>query len=70
MVAHPAWVEREFLAAALATIGAKLKEPVIDTAALTRHALGRDPERRSRSPRPSTRSAFPPTTRTRPAVTR
>jgi DNA polymerase III subunit epsilon len=45
LVAHPAWVEREFLAAALATIGGKLKEPVIDTAALARRVLGRDEER-------------------------
>ena len=45
LVAHPAWVEREFLATALATVGAKPKEPVIDTAALARHVLGREGER-------------------------
>lgn len=40
LVAHPAWVEREFLSAALAPIGAKLKGPVIDTAVLASHVLG------------------------------
>ena len=50
VVAHPAWVEREFLAAALATIGAKLKEPVIDTAAMANRVLGNDGDRPAHVP--------------------
>ena len=50
VVAHPAWVEREFLTAAMATIGARLKEPVIDTAALARRVLGGDGAKPSHVP--------------------
>jgi DNA polymerase-3 subunit epsilon len=48
LVAHVAWVERGFLSAALRSVGARLTEPVLDTEALARHALGPDqgtPER-------------------------
>jgi DNA polymerase-3 subunit epsilon len=40
LVAHPSWVERDFLSAALAPAGARLKEPVICTATLAGRALG------------------------------
>lgn len=42
LVAHVAWVERGFLSAALRSVGARLAEPVLDTAALARYALGPD----------------------------
>jgi DNA polymerase III subunit epsilon len=42
LVAHAAWVERGFLSAALGTGGVRLKEPVLDTEALARHAVGVD----------------------------
>lgn len=40
LVAHPAWVEREFLAAALSGARVRLREPVICTATLARRVLG------------------------------
>lgn len=40
LVAHAAWVERGFLAAALKPAGLRIGEPVLDTAALGRHVLG------------------------------
>jgi DNA polymerase-3 subunit epsilon len=40
LVAHAAWVESGFLAAALKPAGLRLAEPVLDTAAIARHALG------------------------------
>jgi DNA polymerase III subunit epsilon len=40
LVAHAAWVERGFLAAALKPAGLSLAEPVLDTVALAKHALG------------------------------
>lgn len=39
LVAHPAWVERGFLAAALKPAGLRIAEPVLDTAALARHVF-------------------------------
>jgi DNA polymerase III subunit epsilon len=39
LVAHAAWVERGFLAAALRTAGLRIAEPVLDTSALVRHVL-------------------------------
>jgi DNA polymerase-3 subunit epsilon len=38
LVAHAAWVERGFLAAALAEAGVRLRGPIVDTAALFRRA--------------------------------
>jgi len=40
LVAHAAWVERGFLAAALNPAGLRIAEPVLDTAALARHVFG------------------------------
>jgi DNA polymerase-3 subunit epsilon len=40
LVAHVAWVERGFLRAALKTAGARLAEPIIDTAPLATAELG------------------------------
>ncbi len=40
IVAHPAWVEREFLAVALREARVRLREPVICTATLARSVLG------------------------------
>jgi DNA polymerase-3 subunit epsilon len=40
LVAHVAWVERGFLAAAIKPSGLRLAEPVLDTSVLARHALG------------------------------
>src|SRR4051794_38468834 len=40
LVAHAAWVERGFLAAALKTVGLKLADPLLDTAALASQVLG------------------------------
>lgn len=40
LVAHAAWVERGFLAAALKPAGLRIAEPVLDTAALARHVFG------------------------------
>jgi DNA polymerase-3 subunit epsilon len=48
LVAHPAWVERRFLSAALTTGGVRLKQPVLDTEALARHVLGVDVEASAR----------------------
>ena len=42
LVAHPVWVERDFLAAALRPLGARLKEPMICTATLAGRVLGRN----------------------------
>jgi DNA polymerase III subunit epsilon len=42
LVAHAAWVERGFLAAALKPAGLRVVEPVLDTASLARHVLGAD----------------------------
>jgi DNA polymerase-3 subunit epsilon len=42
IVAHAAWVERGFLAAALKPSGLRVAEPVLDTAVLARHALGEE----------------------------
>jgi DNA polymerase III subunit epsilon len=39
LVAHVAWVERGFLAAALKGAGLRLAEPVLDTSSLARHVL-------------------------------
>ena len=39
LVAHAAWVERGFLAAALKPAGLRLAEPILDTAALARHVV-------------------------------
>jgi DNA polymerase-3 subunit epsilon len=39
LVAHPAWVERMFLAPALRTAGVKLREPVLCTARIAAHVL-------------------------------
>ena len=39
LVAHVAWVERGFLAAALKRAGLRLAEPVLDTSILARHVL-------------------------------
>ena len=40
LVAHAAWVERGFLAAALKPAGLRIAEPVLDTAALARRVFG------------------------------
>jgi DNA polymerase III subunit epsilon len=40
LVAHAAWVERGFLAAALQQAGLRLAKPVLDTSVLTLHLLG------------------------------
>jgi len=40
LVAHVAWVERGFLAAALKPAGLRLPEPVLDTSVLAGHVLG------------------------------
>jgi DNA polymerase-3 subunit epsilon len=48
LVAHPAWVERRFLSAALTTGGVGLKQPVLDTEALARQVLGVDEEASAR----------------------
>jgi DNA polymerase-3 subunit epsilon len=42
LVAHAAWVERGFLTAALKPAGVRLIEPILDTAALIRHAIPAD----------------------------
>jgi DNA polymerase III subunit epsilon len=42
LVAHVAWVERGFLAAAINPAGLRLVAPVLDTAALARRVRGRD----------------------------
>jgi DNA polymerase III subunit epsilon len=42
LVAHVAWVERGFLAAAIKPAGLRLIEPILDTAALAPHVLGPD----------------------------
>jgi len=42
LVAHVAWVERGFLAAAIKPAGLRLVAPVLDTAALARHVRGRN----------------------------
>jgi DNA polymerase III subunit epsilon len=42
LVAHAAWVERAFLAAALRPAGLRLAEPVLDTSMLVRHVLEDD----------------------------
>jgi DNA polymerase-3 subunit epsilon len=39
LVAHAAWVERGFLAAALKPVGVRLNEPILDTAAMARHVV-------------------------------
>jgi DNA polymerase-3 subunit epsilon len=39
LVAHAAWVERGFLAAALKPAGLRVVEPVLDTASLARHVF-------------------------------
>jgi DNA polymerase-3 subunit epsilon len=51
LVAHVAWVERGFLAAALKPVGLRLPEPVLDTSVLARRVFG--PARRNaREPLP------------------
>ncbi len=42
VVAHVAWVEREFLSAALRPIGLRLAKPVLDTSVLARRVLSPD----------------------------
>jgi DNA polymerase-3 subunit epsilon len=42
LVAHAAWVERSFLAAALRPAGLRVGGPALDTSALARHVLGRN----------------------------
>ncbi len=44
-VAHPAWVEREFLSAALRTARVRLRKPLICTARLAGEVLGRATDR-------------------------
>ena len=39
LVAHAAWVERSFLAAALRPAGLRVSAPVLDTSVLARHVL-------------------------------
>ncbi len=41
LVAHVAWVEREFLDAAFKDMGVRVSEPVLDTAVLAHHVLSR-----------------------------
>jgi DNA polymerase-3 subunit epsilon len=39
LVAHAAWVEQAFISRALASVGARLDGPIVDTAALAREAM-------------------------------
>jgi DNA polymerase III subunit epsilon len=48
LVAHVAWIERKFLEAALRPIGLRVPKPVLDTAAIARHVLDPEGERRDR----------------------
>jgi DNA polymerase-3 subunit epsilon len=48
VVAHSAWVEREFLTRALKGAGLKLRRPVLDTAALAVRVLGKPPPEKGR----------------------
>ena len=50
LVAHPSWVEREFLSAALRPARVRLREPMICTATLARRVLGGPEDQRGEIP--------------------